>query len=101
MNCFITKTGKRINCNGEPHDHLCKRKFNMELYNYLSYSCRIAIHQDMLAIEANHKLTNAEVKQINLILKHSDIYVIISGIKGRYKEISKFRPIRKLPNVNV
>jgi len=100
MNCFITKKGKIIDCNGEPHSLLCKRQFGIDLYDYLTIACRIMFYRDKLAIETRHKLTKEEIKVIKKLLKNNNIYSVVCEVNGKFKVKNSFRPVRSINWIN-
>lgn len=96
MNCLITQTGKRIDCdNGQTHEVVCKHKLGIPADRFLLKQGGIRVKvcwpdSETIAIEYYHRLTEKQENAIKKILRENDYYAIILNMQV----ITKFRPIR-------
>lgn len=93
MNYLITQSGRRIDCNGVPHDILCKRLFGFDLMAFLSrehQGIRVKVHGEHAAIEGYAEPNSQQAGKIRAILRQNNIFDLVTKFKGRYNHKSNF-----------
>lgn len=99
-NYLITQSGRRIDCNGVPHDILCKRLFGFDLAAFLGcehQGIRIKIHNETAAIEGYAEPNSQQKGKINGVLRNNDIFQLVTSFKGDYNVRRTFnKPIRRV-----
>ena len=100
MNFLITKSGRKILCNGVPHNVLCKRLFGFDLTAFLGrehQGIRIKVHGEKAAIEGYTKPNSQQRGKINGVLRNNDIFQLVTSFRGDYNVQTTFnKPIRRL-----
>lgn len=100
MNYLITKSGRKIDCNGVPHDILCKRLFGFDLTEFLGKvhcGIRVLINGEHAAIEGYVKPNDQQAGRIRAILRQNNIFDLVTEFRGRYNRKNSFtRPIRRI-----
>lgn len=92
-NYLITQSGRKINCNGVPHDVLCKRLFGFDLAAFLGrehQGVRVKIHGEHAAIEGYDVPNSQQQGKIRAILRQNDIFDLVTKFRGNYNHKSNF-----------
>ena len=98
-NFLITKTGRKVECNGgRNHDTICKDILHTTLDKFIrSGGVRVKIHDEQAAIECYNIPNSQQTGKVNGILRRNQIHCLVTSFKGGYDIRDSFsRPIRKI-----
>lgn len=99
MNYLITQTGRKIDCrDGQQHETVCKTILRITLSEFLSRKhkgIRVKLYGEQGSVEGYDYPNAQQVGKIRSILRHYDVYQLVTSFRGNYNVQKSFsRPIR-------